>query len=108
MQILVKIATFILPVIINFLNKHQSEILEKAYARISKLLGISTDGFEIIVKNTDGEIVPNVVLTFKKYIKDNKVNLENFSQFIISAEGYKEQSVVLGNVDKLEIVLERC
>lgn len=108
MQILVKIATFILPIIINFLNKHQSEILEKAYARISKLLGISTDGFEIIVKNTDGEIVPNVVLTFKKYVKDNKVNLENFSQFTISAEGYKEQSVVLGNVDKLEIVLEKC
>lgn len=108
MQILVKIATFVLPILINFLNKHQSEILERAYARISKLLGSSTDGLEVLVYNNEGEIVPNVVLTFKKVVRDNKVDLDNFSQFTVSAKGYKEQNIVMGNVDKLEITLERC
>ena len=52
MQILVKLATVILPIILNFLSKHESEILDKLF----KKFGFGNNELEVFVYNENGEL----------------------------------------------------
>lgn len=103
MQILVKLATVILPIILNFLSKYESEILDKLF----KKFGFGDNELEVFVYNENGELLPNAVVVTKKVVKDNKVDLSKITQISIVAKGYKDQNVVLNNTDsKVEVIME--
>ena len=103
MQILVKLATVILPIILNFLSKHESEILDKLF----KKFGFGNNELEIYVYNENGELLPNAVVVAKKVVKDNKVDLSKITQISIVAKGYKDQNVVINDTDsKVEVIME--
>lgn len=103
MQILVKFATIILPIILNFLSKHESEILD----RLFKKFGFGNNELEVFVYDENGELLPNAVVVVKKVVSDNKVNLSKITQISIVAKGYKDQNVVLNSTDnKIEVIME--
>ena len=103
MQILVKLAKVILPIILNFLSKHESEILDKLF----KKFGFGNSELEIFVYNENGELLPNAVVVAKKVVKDNKVDLSRITQISIVAKGYKDQNVVINSTDnKIEVIME--
>lgn len=103
MQILVKFATIILPIILNFLSKHESEILD----RLFKKFGFGNNELEVFVYDENGELLPNAVVVVKKVVSDNKVDLSKITQISIVAKGYKDQNVVLNSTDnKIEVIME--
>lgn len=125
MQFLVKIATALLPVLINFLGKHQDEILEKIYLKLEKVLGLSNNNIaRFHVKDIEGNEISLASLVFNydilgeiyKQVTEGKISISGLTTgsytFTIKADGFKDKTFTIefndtNTVEDITLILER-
>lgn len=125
MQFLVKIATALLPVLINFLGKHQDEILEKIYVKLEKVLGMSSNNVaRFHIKDIEGNEISLASLVFNydilgeiyKQVTEGKISVSGLTTgsytFTIKADGFKDKTFTIefndtNTVEDITLILER-
>ena len=125
MQFLVKIATALLPVLINFLGKHQDEILEKIYVKLEKVLGMSSNNIaRFHIKDIEGNEISLASLVFNydilgeiyKQVTEGKISVSGLTTgsytFTIKADGFKDKTFTIefndtNTVEDVTLILER-
>ena len=107
MPVIVKIFTAILPYILNYIDKHSDDILDRVYAWVGNKLGVdevATIKFKLVDK--DGNAINNAIAKFnydilgelfKKSIKDGEITISGFKEgkvaFTIDADGFKSVDI---------------
>ena len=107
MPIIVKIFTAILPYILNYIDKHSDDILDRVYAWVGNKLGVdevATIKFKLVDK--DGNAINNAIAKFnydilgelfKKSIKSGEIIISGFKEgkvaFTIDADGFKSVDI---------------
>ena len=118
MPIIVKIFTAILPYILNYIDKHSDDILDRVYAWVGNKLGVDEVAtIKVKLVDKDGNAINNAIAKFnydilgelfKKSIKDGEITISGFKEgkvaFTIDADGFKSVDIAIEFKSNSDIV----